>query len=291
MQLVLKQGDRFVKEAHFAQGPVYIGRSLDSHLCIDHDALDAEHVVLCGADQTEWFAEHIGSKTPALLNRKPFKKQRLRDGDVLEIGEYHIEIQLTGKAALAALAAMSPEEIARRIAARPPKNIIRLFDQPDSPDIRIPPRRYKDYVAVVTAICRAPNEQELVKVLLAVTKQQFGMLHTFIAVRPEPTGPFTCQVGKRRTGQSLQLKEMVFQHFIWEAVDKRQYILIPILPEQQVYERIRSAVISPILAPGGCYGVVYADNAVDDPHYSLQDLDYLMLLSVQAGARLRQLAG
>ena len=290
MQLVVKHADRFVKEAHFPQGPVYIGSGIECHVCLPDESVDPEHVVLCGADETEWFAEPVGSKTPVLLNRKPLQRQPLRDGDVLAVGEYHIEVQLTGKAATAALGAMSPREIAERIAARPPKNIVRLFDQPDSPDIRMPPRRYKDYLAVTTAVHKAQSEHELVKTLLAVTKQQFGMLHTFIAVRRQPSGPFTCQVGKRRTGQNIQLAEMVFQHFIREAVDKQQYILIPILPEQQIYERIRSAVISPILAPGGCYGVVYADNAVDDAHYSLTDLDYLMLLTVQAGARIRQLS-
>ncbi|MBN1816259.1 MAG: FHA domain-containing protein [Sedimentisphaerales bacterium] len=287
MQLVVKQSDSFLKEVHFSQGPVYIGREIESHLCLPDHSVDHEHAVLCGADETEWFAEHVSSMGLTLLNQKPIQRQQLRDGDVLTIGDYQIEVQLNGRAATAAIAGMSTEELAARVAARPPKNIIRLFDQADSPDLRMPPRRYKDYIGATLAIQMAKSEAELIKALLAVTVQQMKMLHTFIGIRRRPEGPFTCQVGKRRTGQNLKLKDLVFQHFITEAMEKKEYILIPILPENRIYERIRSALIAPLLSPIGCHGVIYADNAVDDPHYSLNDLDYLILLAVQAGARLR----
>ncbi|MBN1124108.1 MAG: FHA domain-containing protein [Sedimentisphaerales bacterium] len=287
MQLVVKQSDNFLKEAHFSQGPVYIGREIESHLCLPDNSVDHEHAVLCGADETEWFAEHVSSIGLTLLNKKPIQRQQLRDGDVLSIGNYQIEIQLNGKAASASIAGLSTQELAARVAARPPKNIIRLFDQADSPDLRMPPRRYKEYVGATLAIQKAKNESELVKALLAVTVQQMKMLHTFIGIRRQTDGPFTCQVGKRRTGQNLKLKDLVFQHFITEAMEKREYILIPILPENRIYERIRSAVIAPLLSPTGSHGVIYADNAVDDSHYSINDLDYLILLAVQTGAKLR----
>ena len=285
MQLVVKQAEAFVKEVRFAQGPIYIGREIESHLCLPHDSVAREHAVICGADETEWFAEDLKTgKT--FVNNRPIQRSPLHDGDVITVGDFTIEVQLTGRAA--SLGGLSAEEVARQIAARPPKNIIRLYDQSDSPDIRMPPRRYKDYLAATLALQRSAGEQDLLKTLLAVAVQQFNMLHAFIGLRRTPEGPFACQVGKRRTGQNVKLSEIIFGHFIEESVREKQYILIPILPEKQSYERIRSALIAPILCGGACFGIIYIDNSVEDSHYSLNDLDYLMLLAVQAGAKMRQ---
>jgi GAF domain-containing protein len=49
-------------------------------------------------------------------------------------------------------------------------------------------------------------------------------------------------------------------------------------------ERIRSAMISAIVRSSGCFGVLYVDNAMIHEHYSLSDLDYLMLIAIQAAA-------
>ncbi len=290
MQLVVKRADSFVKEVRFTQGPVYIGRQIENNLCLDHESVLQEHSVLCGADTTRWFIEDLSREKKTCVNSKPVKHIQLRDGDIIAIGDYTIEVQFGGtQAAASAPVAISAAEAAAQVASRPPKNIIRRFDQNDSPDIRMPARRYKQYNAATIAIQKSDTEQALVKTLLAVAVQQLNMFHTFIAVSKDPTAAPAdpaCQAGKRRTGQNIKLHEMVFQHFIREAMEKKEYVLIPILPENRVYERIRSALIAPILSPLGCHGVIYVDNAVDDPNYNLQDLDYLILLAVQTGTRL-----
>ena len=39
-------------------------------------------------------------------------------------------------------------------------------------------------------------------------------------------------------------------------------------------------MIAAIIRSAGCFGVLYVDNAMADDHYSLSDLDYLMLLAM-----------
>jgi hypothetical protein len=46
--------------------------------------------------------------------------------------------------------------------------------------------------------------------------------------------------------------------------------------------RIRSAIVAAIMRPTGCFGVLYVDNAMIHEHYSLSDLDYLMLMHTAA---------
>jgi hypothetical protein len=55
------------------------------------------------------------------------------------------------------------------------------------------------------------------------------------------------------------------------------------------FQRIRSALIASITRPDGCYGVIYVDNAMIHEHYSLSDLDYLMILAIHASSQLKRI--
>jgi hypothetical protein len=46
-------------------------------------------------------------------------------------------------------------------------------------------------------------------------------------------------------------------------------------------------MISSIVNPAGCFGVLYVDNAMVHDHYSLSDLDYLMLVAIHTSAVLK----
>ena len=71
---------------------------------------------------------------------------------------------------------------------------------------------------------------------------------------------------------------------ITQAVDKKEFLLVPRVSSVAQEEKIRSALIAPIIDPTGCFGVLYIDNTLDHEHYSLSDLDYLMLLTIHTAA-------
>lgn len=283
MQLIVKRSDEFVREFHFTQGPVYIGSVLESHVCLDDESISQEHAVICGADQTNWYAEHLCSKNSTLVNNQLLKKKELTDGDVITIGGYTIEVFIDR---IRDASRGLHESANLTSSSRTPKHIIRRYDQPDSPDIKMPPKRAKDYNFATLAIEKSKSLQDIVKTLFAITVQQYNMLHSYIAIRQNPKEDIKIQIGKRRTGQTISLNEVVFSELIQESLEQNEFILIPMLPKDKLYERIRSAIIAPIVSPAGCHGVVYIDNAVDDAHYNLTDLDYLMLLTTQISARL-----
>jgi pSer/pThr/pTyr-binding forkhead associated (FHA) protein len=286
MQLVVKQADQFVKEYHFERGPVYIGREVESHVCLLHESVNYEHCVLCG-DQMQWFAQDLDKTGRTKLNSQPIRKSPIKDGDILLVGEFTIEIRMV--TANVTLPSEKAQEDVLKFATRAMKNIVRRYDQSDSPDIRMPPSRHKDYQTAITAIEKADTLELFNKTLLAIAIKQFNMLHTWIALRKGPAGDLTHKVGKRRTGQSVELHEILFRELIDDTLSKHEYILIPILPKEKIYERIRSALIAPITSMTGCHGVIYIDNAAEDNHYSLTDLDYLMLLTSAVGVRMKEL--
>ncbi|MHC4488556.1 MAG: GAF domain-containing protein [Planctomycetota bacterium] len=90
----------------------------------------------------------------------------------------------------------------------------------------------------------------------------------------------------------VDLDEIKLNKEITEAIDKKEFLLFPQAPAQTKDERpglvgtqkIRSAMIAPIMDPAGCFGVLYIDNAEDQESYNLSDLDYAVLLAIHTAA-------
>lgn len=283
MHLVVKQLGMLVKDMYFARGPVYIGRQLESQVCLPDLAVSREHTVIYGADDTKWFVEDLNSANKTYLNKNAVHKSELKDGDVLQIANFTIEVQMGATSEKARQLSMtdtlSPD-------VHTPETIVRRYEAKDAPAIRFDPSHAKIYLKATSAILNTSGPDELLKVLMTITADQFGAFHNWIGLRIATTGDLTHIAGRKSTGQEVKLKEMVFGKMITDAMNRAEYTLIPLLPKDKQYERIRSGLIAPVESDAGCHGVIYIDNATDRRHYSLADLDYLVLLAVQAGVML-----
>jgi GAF domain-containing protein len=101
----------------------------------------------------------------------------------------------------------------------------------------------------------------------------------------------TYHAGRTREGQTLELSNIKLNEKINEAIEKSHFLLFIFSKDMSKDEKgqIRSVVIAPIVGPAGCFGVLYANNTFRDDHYSLSDLDYLMLLGMQTATALQKL--
>jgi GAF domain-containing protein len=155
--------------------------------------------------------------------------------------------------------------------------------------MRLGARRLTDFSRAAEAICEADSLDKLLLTLQDVTLEQFKALHVWCALRKQPTGPMNYQAGKKRNGEKVELSEIKLQAKIAQAVEKGQFLVLPRVSAQlEEEEAIRSALIATIMRPNGCFGVLYVDNAMKDKHYSLSDLDYLMLVAMHIAAVLRK---
>jgi GAF domain-containing protein len=138
-------------------------------------------------------------------------------------------------------------------------------------------------------ISQAGNMDELLLTLLDITSKQLGTYHCWCALRSEPAGPMICHAGKTRDGQTLELSSIKLNEKINEAVEKSHFLLFIFSKDMTKDEKgqIRSVVIAPIIGPTGCFGVLYANNTFRDEHYSISDLDYLMLLGLHIASALQ----
>jgi hypothetical protein len=121
--------------------------------------------------------------------------------------------------------------------------------------------------------------------ILNTCLKQFGAFHTWCALREQASGPMTYHAGKRRDGQAVDISELKLAEKINQAVERGQSLVMPrVGADVEEKARIRSALIAAITGPSGCYGVIYIDNAMVHDHYTLGDLDYLMLLCAHTAA-------
>jgi predicted component of type VI protein secretion system len=281
MQLVVKQAGSLIKEYHFEKGPVYIGRQINSQIPLSDVSVSRQHAVVFGPDEDKWFIEDLESANKTFLNDKAIHKSELNDGDVVRIGNFSIDIFLKEASDAPKKQAGMADTFVGAIHA--PDTIIRRFEASDAPDFKMPAQRARDFSRAASDIFNASKPENLLQILLNLTVEQFDPFHIWIGLRTETSGPMPFTVGKKSTGQSVKLTDMMYQKMISDSLEKKEYTLIPHIPKFKQYERIRSALIAPIVYQDECYGVIYVDNDIKKRHYSLTDLDYLTLLSVQAG--------
>jgi len=291
MRILLKQKDGNTKEFQFEKGPISIGRGANSTIFLPDRAVSRNHAVLHCSEDGKWTIEDLDSASKTYLNDEAIHKAEIKHGDCLRITDFIInvifdqevseedkQIQLDDTLHLEAALAVPPHE-----------TVVRKPDAGHAPAMRLAARRLTDFSQASERICDAGSLEEILLQLLDINLEQFEAFHVWCALRTQPAGPMTCHAGKKRDGNPVDLGKLKLQQKIGQAVDKGQFLVLPRVSAQlEEEEAIRSALIAAIMRPNGCHGVIYVDNGMKDKHYSLSDLDYLMLISMHTAAVMKK---
>jgi pSer/pThr/pTyr-binding forkhead associated (FHA) protein len=290
MRLLVKQSDGTAKELQFEQGPISIGRGANNRVFLPDKGVSREHAVIRGMGSGKWMIEDLGSSNKTYLNDKVVHKAEIKHGDQLRITDFTLEVILEKPPAEQSLQA-EDTLLHLEAALTTPKHetVVRKPDAQHAPAMRLAARRLSDFSKATETIFVTGSLDELLLTLLDVTLEQFNAYHVWCALRIQPNGPMTCHGGKRRDNTPVQLNELQLSEKITQAVDKGQFFVLPSVSAQvEKKDRIRSAMVAAIMRPDGCYGVLYVDNAMIHEHYSLSDLDYLMLIAMHTAAILNK---
>ncbi|NQT04293.1 MAG: FHA domain-containing protein [Planctomycetes bacterium] len=290
MLLVVKRNGQTVNEFQFDRGPVYIGRHAHSQVFLYDRAVSRQHAAIFTTQDGKWVVEDLDSANKTYLNDKAIHKAEIKTGDSICIADFTIEINLETK-----LDAGEPIHLADTLMPTSYKSTAALADTSSevivrkptverAPDITLPAKRVKDYMEATEAICKANGLDVLLKVLLGIALKQFRGYHSWCALRNQNAGPMTCHAGKSRDGHGVNLSDLKLKEKINQAVETGQFTLVPKASAPTEENRIRSALIAPVVDPTGCFGVLYIDNSMDHGHYNLSDLDYLMLVAIHTAA-------
>jgi len=287
MRLTVKQGDRLINELHFSRGPIYIGRQVGSQIFLPDKAVSRQHTVLYTTTEGKWVVEDLDSANKTYLNDEAVHKEEIKNGDILKIADFHIEIHMDES--LKQGDGITLEDTLHAT-LHEPQIVLRHLDGADAPLIKMQAKRGKDFSQAASAICKSLDSQELLITLLDLVFRQFKPFHAWVGLRKNPSGTMEVSKGREISGKGVRFEELVLRQKVNEALENHRYILIPRLPLQVEREnKVNSAIITPVMSENNCFGVIYADNSLDHEHYGLNDLDYLILISLMAGAFIKNL--
>ncbi|HUJ39370.1 MAG TPA: adenylate/guanylate cyclase domain-containing protein [Candidatus Acidoferrales bacterium] len=73
--------------------PVYVGRAESNDLVLRETSVSRRHAMLSPSLEGSWMVRDLGSANGIFLNGKTVKETQLKDGDVLNIGEYSLRYE------------------------------------------------------------------------------------------------------------------------------------------------------------------------------------------------------
>ena len=283
MRLVVKQSGNLIKEYNFDKGPIYLGRQMTNQIHLADVSVSRQHAEIIGPEDGDWFVKDLDSANKTLLNDQAIHTHQLSEGDTITISNFSIEVFIE-----------EPEEKPNNhmadtmtTAIHAPDKIIRRYEEHDSPAIKMDRTRAADFGQATAEIYNAADKQNLLETITNVVFKQFDPFHVWVSFGPDPSADDVMHISRKKTGQPMILDDYMFVKDIKESAKKKKYTLLPMVSRDNNPQRIRSAIIAPILFKDEYLGVIYADNAMKRTHYSLTDLDYLMLLAVQTAVKIK----
>jgi len=299
MRLVVRKDGEDEKEYQISRPAIQIGRANDCDVILNDRLVSRKHAVLSFDQEADvWTVEDLGSSNKTYLNGEAVAKGQLKTGDELKIGTFSIEINLGDRiedeeeigGGGSADSTVDGEEVTMEASLGTPKSetVVRKPDSQHAPAMRLAARRLTDFSQAAEALCEAKSLDEMLLMLIDLLVRQFNAFHVWCALREQPSGPMTYHAGKRRDGQKVEITDLQLQEKIVQAMEKKQSLVMPrVSAQMESKDRIRSAMIAPIVRSSGCYGLLYVDNAMVHEHYSLSDLDYLMVIAMHTAAILK----
>ncbi len=289
MKLLVSLSGSSVNELTFDRGPIYVGRQKGSQVFLPDPAVSRQHAVFYTTKDGTWILEDLGSANKTFLNRVAIHKAEIKNGDTIQIADFQILVQLDEESSSQASFAEKDDTLVGTQIRKELHTVERNLDAADAPPIRFPAKRVRQLTEVIDQICRERSLSKLHKILQEILLRQFAGLHVWIALRREPSGPMEAEAGRKITTETVQRVDLAVPNSLEEALEKHKYMLIHQLPRPVINRGIRSVLIAPVMYQKDCFGIFYIENSTEHSHYSLMDLDYLVLLALYTGILIQRL--
>jgi hypothetical protein len=289
MRLFVSLCGSSVNELRFDRGPVYIGRQVGSQVFLPDQAVSRQHAVLYATREGIWILEDLGSSNKTYLNEKAIHKNELKHGDTIRIADFTIQVNLEQEDIDTSKITPMEDTVAGETVRKELHTVERNTESIDAPPIKFPAKRIKQLCQAMEKISSAQNLNQLYEVLGDLLLGQFRATNVWIGLRKSPAGQPDIQGGRKINTEVIQRPDLALPSSLAEVQESKTPLLIHQMPKQITNRGIRSVIIAPILHEGNEHGVLYLENAIEHSHYSLADLDYLILIALFVGCFLSKL--
>jgi hypothetical protein len=287
----------------FDKGPINIGREKACQVYLPDRSVSRQHAVILTTPEGDWIVQDMESANRTTVNGRPVSRMALHEGDIVGITDFGLEVYFKDTpAGMISNRPFTPDDMADPgdTLMMGPETIPTIFARKTGANIEntlhLTPSRIKDMFKLSDRLYNLKSEKQLVEELLPLMLEQFDGYHVWVGIQDEDNGHMNCHGGLRRGGVRVSWKELVGRKLLKQSLEEAVYLLVPkivdmVSPSDSLanIESLGSAMSAPIASPDGVYGIIYIDNGVDQPPYTHQDFDYLILVSIQVAAVLTQI--
>jgi pSer/pThr/pTyr-binding forkhead associated (FHA) protein len=98
MDVILQHHGKTFNRLHFKKGPINIGRSRHNQIFLPDMKVSRQHAVIYSTGYNVWNIEDLNSTNKTFLNDKEIHKEQLKDGDIIKIADFLLQIKIKEKA-------------------------------------------------------------------------------------------------------------------------------------------------------------------------------------------------
>lgn len=281
MKLTLEDNQGKQTDFRFVRGPIYMGRHSQCQILLPDRNVSRQHAVIYFAQDGKTILQDLGSANGTQLNGKAIRKVALSSGDRITVMDFTLTVDLEDDPLMDEPLRLDDTLVG---ADHKPQIIIRELDVEHAPDITLPSERARDFARASKRICRANGPQATLETILEILFEQFQPNTAWCALREGLSGPMEREAGRTAQGKKIKMHNLELRQYTVQAVREGKFVLLPQNSKIAPVADLRSAMIAPLLETNGSVGVLYLDNRGPGEHYSLRDLDYLVLLAIHIAA-------
>lgn len=289
MRLFVSLGESSVNELKFDRGPIYVGRQMGSQVFLPDKSVSRQHAVFYTTKDGAWIIEDLGSSNKTYLNSQAIHKNELNHNDVVRIADFLIRVSLEDDEDQVRKVEMEDTLVGAQQIRRDLHTVERNLNAGDAPPVKFPAKRMQNYHETLKVICQQKSIEKLYQATMDLLFRQFKAMDIWMGMRKDTSGPMEVQGGRNITTEHIERQQLAIPASLDEAMNKNKYLLVHQLPRQIANRGIRSVIIAPIMVGKDNHGIIYIENSKEHSHYSLPDLDYLILVSTNVGYMISKL--
>ncbi len=287
MHIIIEKNGEKQDEVSFDNGPVYIGRQIGSKVFLPDLGVSRQHAVLYNLHKDEWYIEDLDSSNKTFVNGDQISKCRLVSGDNVTICDFKLVIEIE-KDKQREPSIHLDDTIAH--AHYELKTITRKLTNDDSPLVRISHQRVELLRKILADIMAINNIDELLDYSSKQLLRHMHAAHAWVGIFEKGMSSLCSSSGRNLDTTKMTYEAIPLKSQINTAITQSEHILVPqIVQPMGQNKNLRSAIITSFVLKDGKSGAAYVDNTREHEHFTIVDLDYLMIVTTMLAAKIDSL--
>ncbi len=310
--------------------PVYVGRAESNDLVLRETSVSRRHAMLSPSLEGHWMVRDLGSANGIFLNSRSVKETPLKDGDVLNIGEYSLRYEsMESQILLTQAAAKLPPRLTMVMSLKDVNAALNLGKEPapaPAPAVPIPRaaavspgaersqlesrmkalehenRLFELLYQVSRALGDLQSVEEVINSVLDLVLKVEGVERGYAMLGDEKGGfqPAVIRYKKDPSVGTAKIPQMILSQAIIKQVTQGGVPLLvqdvrmdPRLASSKsiALGGMQSAMCAPLKGGDKLYGLLYVDNLVKRGMFSQEDLNIFSVIATQAGLAVDRVRG